>query len=203
MENVNSLSGLGAAVSVAIGSSSASVALPSGAKSISVVAVGSACSVKLGGSSVSATTTDHYLSSGERRDLLVRNGETHIAAIREGAGSGTLRVSALVNGYTVEKEIESTNYGVPFNVTAPTISGATSPGSTLTATSGVWNGSMPMTFDYQWLANDVVIPGATSSAFSNTLDGITYKVRVSARNVRGEASGVTSAGTTIADGGPQ
>lgn len=203
MENVNSLSGLGAAVSVAIGSSSASVALPSGTKSISVVAVGSACSVKLGNSTVSAATSDHYLSSGERRDLLVRNGETHIAVIREGAGSGTLRVSALVNGYTVEKEIENTNYGVPFNVSAPAISGDTSVGATLTATSGVWNGSTPMTFSYQWLANDVVIPDATATTFSNTLDTVTYKVRVSARNARGEADAVTSAGTTISGGGPE
>lgn len=192
MENVNSLSGLGAAVSVAIGASTANVALPSGAKSISVVAVGSACSIKLGGSAVAATSSDHYLSSGERRDLLVRNGETHIAAIREGGGTGTLRVSALVNGYTVEKEIESTNYGAPVNVTAPIISGGTEPGSTLTATSGVWNGSTPITFVYQWLANDVAIPGSTSATFSDTLDGVNYKVRVSARNAHGDAAGVES-----------
>ncbi len=203
MENVNSLSGLGAAVSVAIGASTANVALPSGAKSISVVAVGSACSIKLGGSSVDASTSDHYLSSGERRDLLVRNGETHIAAIREGGGTGTLRVSALVSGYTVAKEIESTNYGVPVNVSAPIISGATTQGSTLTATSGVWNGSPPMTFAYQWAANDVAIPGATSATFSNTLDTVTYKVSVSARNAHGEADAVISAGTTIIGGGEQ
>jgi len=203
MENVVGLSGLGAATEVAIGASSARVALPANARAISIVAVGASASFKLGDASVTAAATDHHIVSGTRMDILIRDGQTHIAAIQDPSGTGKLRISALVNAYTVANERENANYGVPVNVTAPTISGATSPGSTLTATSGVWNGSMPMTFDYQWLANDVVIPGATSSVLENALDGITYKARVSARNVRGEASGVTSAGTTIADGGEQ
>ncbi|MGA9857825.1 MAG: hypothetical protein WBQ18_08170 [Solirubrobacteraceae bacterium] len=40
--------------------------------------------------------------------------------------------------------------GTPLNRTAPTISGVTLDGQTLTSTSGIWDGTLPMTFGYQW-----------------------------------------------------
>lgn len=204
MENVVGLSGLGAATEVAIDTSSARVALPANARAISIVAVGASASFKLGDASVTAADTDHHIVSGTRMDILIRDGQTHIAAVQDDpSGTGKLRISALVNAWTVANERSSANYGEPVNTVAPVVTGSTDPNSTLTCDTGSWRGNTPITFSYQWLANDVVIPGATSSAFSNTLDGVTYKARVSARNVRGEASGVTSAGTTIADPGPQ
>jgi hypothetical protein len=38
----------------------------------------------------------------------------------------------------------------PSNTTAPSISGATSTGSTVTANPGAWSGSAPITFSFQW-----------------------------------------------------
>lgn len=187
MENVVGLSGLGAATEVAIGSGSARVALPANARAISIVAVGASASFKLGDASVTAAATDHHIVSGTRMDILIRDGQTHIAAIQDPSGTGKLRISALVNAWVVANERENANYGVPVNVTAPTISGATLPGSTLTCSTGTWRGSTPITFTYQWYVNDVAIPGATSNTYSNTLDNKAYKCGVSARNVRGSA----------------
>lgn len=55
----------------------------------------------------------------------------------------------------------------PTILSYPTISGSASIGGTLTATSGVWD-TPSLPFTYQWFANNVAIPGATSLSFSPT-----------------------------------
>lgn len=40
--------------------------------------------------------------------------------------------------------------GLPLNRIAPTLSGITQDGQTMTLTSGTWDGTLPMTFGYQW-----------------------------------------------------
>jgi hypothetical protein len=40
--------------------------------------------------------------------------------------------------------------GLPLNRVGPAISGVTQDGQTLTTTSGTWDGTLPMTFGYQW-----------------------------------------------------
>lgn len=192
MENVVGLSGLGAATEVAIGGSSASVALPANARAISIVAVGASASFKLGDASVTAAATDHHIVSGTRMDILIRDGQTHIAAIQDPSGTGKLRISALVNAWTVANERSSANYGEPVNTVAPVVTGGIDPYLTLTCDTGSWRGSTPITFSYQWYVHDVAIPGATSSSYGPTSANVSYVCGVSARNVRGTTGEVLS-----------
>ena len=49
---------------------------------------------------------------------------------------------------------------------APTIEGETKVGSLLQlATRGVWNGTPPPTFSYQWVVNDEELPGEIDTIF--------------------------------------
>jgi hypothetical protein len=52
----------------------------------------------------------------------------------------------------------------PSNTALPTISGATTSGSTLTCANGTWSGS-PTGYAYAWTANGSPISGATSSTY--------------------------------------
>jgi hypothetical protein len=62
-------------------------------------------------------------------------------------------------------------FAAPTNVTAPVISGKTTRGSVLTVTPGVWTGTEPITFDYEWRRchpQCVAIPGATGTTYRIT-----------------------------------
>lgn len=59
---------------------------------IGVCAVDEACYVRLGGGSVEAAATDHYVPAGVYLYFRVDHTTTHIAAIRSSAG-GSLKVS--------------------------------------------------------------------------------------------------------------
>lgn len=61
----------------------------------------------------------------------------------------------------------ATAYPGPFPVStaAPTVSGTTSIGSTLTATTGTWNSGATFDYTYQWTNNGAHIRGATSSTY--------------------------------------
>ena len=65
------------------------------------------------------------------------------------------------------------------NQVAPSISGSTTVGSSLTANPGTWNPS-DVSFAYQWFANGVAIAGATGQTFTPTpaQDGAQVAVRV-------------------------
>ena len=81
----------------------------------------------------------------------------------------------------------------PSNQSVPTISGTTQEGSTLTATSGSWNGTTPITYSYQWRrcnqngANCGDINGATGSTYVLKAADVnrTIRVRVTAKNSDG------------------
>ena len=53
----------------------------------------------------------------------------------------------------------------PVNTTAPSISGTPEVGQTLTASTGTWTGTAPITYTYKWKRNGVDIPGATGSTY--------------------------------------
>lgn len=71
---------------------------------------------------------------------------------------------------------------------APTISGSSRVGSTMTANAGTW-GPAPVTLSYQWYKSGVAITGATGSTYAlkTTDKGATLKVRVT-----GSKTGYTS-----------
>jgi hypothetical protein len=93
----------------------------------------------------------------------------------------------------------------PSNNTPPTISGDTSVGSTLTANPGTWDGSSPLTFQYQWLVCDGNggacgnISGETDKTYKvRTADqGNTIKVRVIASNSEGSDTATSAASAKV------
>src|SRR5262249_12284318 len=68
-----------------------------------------------------------------------------IASNSDGSASATSPATARVAAF---------NPNAPANVSAPTISGNASVGSTLTAGVGGWSGAQPLTYQYQWLSCD-------------------------------------------------
>lgn len=81
----------------------------------------------------------------------------------------------------------------PENTVAPTISGATAVGSTLTVDRGTWSGS-PTTYTYRWARDGVDIPGATSITYVTTDDDLAAAIRcdVTGTNALGSATATSS-----------
>jgi hypothetical protein len=84
----------------------------------------------------------------------------------------------------------------PVNTSAPTISGTTTVGQTLTADVGKWNGATPITYTYAWRRCDTngnscsTISGSNSKTYVlKSVDaGNTLRVRVTAKNTDGSNS---------------
>ncbi len=96
------------------------------------------------------------------------------------------------------------NPAAPVNTALPATSGTTTDGNTLSATTGTWTGSAPITYTYQWLRCDasgascVVIAGATAATYGLVPAdvGARLRVNVTATNVAGAAN-VNSAATAV------
>jgi hypothetical protein len=95
-------------------------------------------------------------------------------------------VSAISNVITVTS--------LPFNVTAPVISGNPVVGSTLTTTNGTWTGFPTPTFTYQWLRNGVVIGGATNTTYVTQLTDVGQQItcRVTGTNSVGSVNAISN-----------
>ncbi len=123
-----------------------------------------------------------------------------------GLTAGLLAVAALVIGavFGGAGSGNAASSAAPTNQAPPTVSGTTEVGSTLTATSGSWNGTTPITYSYQWRrcgANGGScsgIGGADHSTYTlKSADrGTTLRVRVTAKNADGSAQ-VESAQTAV------
>jgi subtilisin family serine protease len=94
----------------------------------------------------------------------------------------------------------------PANTGAPPVTGTATEGQTLTASSGSWSGSTPITFAFQWQRCDAAgfactnVAGATSATYSLTSGdvGSTLRIVVTAANPYGSstaASTITAAVT--------
>jgi uncharacterized protein YukE len=94
--------------------------------------------------------------------------------------------------------------GPSVNIGAPSISGLPIDGQTLTATSGEWAGTAPITYTYQWISCSSLtgectpIPGSTSSTYEAGPLDVTnsLEVEVTATNAIGSTS-ATSAATSL------
>jgi hypothetical protein len=91
--------------------------------------------------------------------------------------------SNLFDGPTVEN-------AAPVNTAAPSITGTSSVGSTLTATTGTWTGTPTPTLSGQWCRGSTPISGATGATYTVVSGdvGSVLKYRQTATNVAGSAS---------------
>jgi hypothetical protein len=106
-----------------------------------------------------------------------------------GAQTHNLTAPAVDAGYAATYVISP-----PRNTTLPAVSGQARVGRTLTASTGTWTGSLPMSFSYAWLrctspalSSCAPIAGATSSTYTlSTPDQRSrIRVRVTAANAGG------------------
>ncbi len=123
---------------------------------------------------------------------ITRGGSATEPITNECAGStATAIISYNANSIT------ATIAGAPAVVSgqAPQISGVTTVGDTLTASTGTWTGGPAPTYRYQWLANGSAISGATNSSYTLTSAeaGKTITVAVTATNTYGSATADSNA----------
>jgi hypothetical protein len=98
----------------------------------------------------------------------------------------------------------------PSNTTPPTISGTTDDGQTLTASTGAWSGSSPISYSYQWQGCNVGgeecrdIDGATGPSYTLGSGDLaaTLRVLVTASNVAGSARAISEASAEVDSGAP-
>ncbi len=98
----------------------------------------------------------------------------------------------------------------PANTAVPAISGSAKEGQLLTASTGTWTGTPPLSFAYQWQSCSTTggsctsISGATASTYRlvSAQVGHTIKVVVKASNAAGSASATSAATATVTTGSP-
>jgi hypothetical protein len=94
----------------------------------------------------------------------------------------------------------------PANSSPPSISGTVAVGSALTANPGTWNGSTPLSFQYQWQVCGSTgsachdLSGATTANYTpqSSDQGNTLRVNVIASNSDGSSNATSDATTTVA-----
>jgi len=87
----------------------------------------------------------------------------------------------------------------PANTAAPTISGTTQVGSTLSSTTGTWTGTPTPTYSYQWQRNGSNIGGATGSTYAlvTSDEGKSIRCVVTATNSAGSVSANSNATAAV------
>jgi hypothetical protein len=126
------------------------------------------------GSTSIATSSDYTVSGGDAGHLL----SCQVTAANS-AGS----VSATSAGVQIPA-------AAPANTAAPAIDGIPAVGHTLSCTQGLWSGTAPIGYAYQWLTDGTRIPGATGSSY-NVAEanlGQALTCQVTATNIAGSSS---------------
>jgi hypothetical protein len=119
-----------------------------------------------------------------------------------------LLAAGLVTVLVVAGLSTAASTAAPVNTSPPTISGTTTEGNTLTANSGTWTGTGPVTYSYHWRRCDknggscADISGANKSTYTlKSVDvGNTIRVRQTATNKDGSTS-ATSVPTGVVKAG--
>jgi hypothetical protein len=150
---------------------------------------------------IGGATSARYVA--QRADLGARLRVRVTATNGAGSATATSNPTAAVAAAPAQPE-------PPRAAGAPTVTGTGRMGQTLTATSGSWTGTAPITFAYRWLrcgasggspngSGCTAIPGATGAAYrlTRTDVGTRLRVRVSASNRGGTATAVSGPTATI------
>jgi hypothetical protein len=153
-------------------------------------------------------------SGGACGDVTGETGSTYVVA--SGDVGKTLRVAVTASNSDGTVQATSaettvvTSTAAPARTSDPVVSGSAVQGQTLSATSGGWAGSGPMTFAYQWVrcgvdggaadgSNCPAIGGATGQSYK--LDdgdvGHRLRVRVTATNSAGSATAASNATAVV------
>jgi hypothetical protein len=111
-----------------------------------------------------------------------------------------LLVAAAVTVLAVAGFSNAASNAAPVNTAEPIISGTAKEGNTLTASSGTWTSSTPITYSYQWRRCDASgsgcanIGGAEGVHYQlrNADVGHTVRVRVTAKNADGSAQSTSN-----------
>ncbi len=101
--------------------------------------------------------------------------------------------------------IQQAAANAPSNTSAPTIGGRAQEGQTLTGNRGEWNGTQPISFDYQWQRCDskgnfcASISGAQGQAYVLTSADVnnTVRLRVTATNQAGRTTAYSRASAVV------
>jgi hypothetical protein len=130
-------------------------------------------------------------------------GKTLRVAVTASNSDGTVQATSAATAVV-------TSTAAPSRTSDPVVSGSAVQGQTLTATSGGWAGSAPITFTYQWVrcsadggaadgSNCPAIGGATGQSYKlDTGDvGHRMRVRVTARNSAGSATSASNATAVV------
>jgi hypothetical protein len=139
--------------------------------------------------------------------LVVGNGLVSLA-LTANTSSTSLNSREASSSLRPQLVVETTDNVRPANTSPPTISGTAQEGQTLTASSGTWSGSPPLSYSYQWRrcdkngGNCVDIAGATGQTYALVPAdvGATIRVAVTASNDLSSTAG--SAPTTIIAAAP-
>ncbi len=110
-----------------------------------------------------------------------------------------------VTDWLNEKYLVTSPPTPPSNTAAPAVNGSAQDGATLTATTGTWTGTQPLTYTYQWLRCNSLgtacgnIAGSTAATYAVVPAdiGSTLEVAVTASNAGGSASSTSSPSAVV------
>jgi hypothetical protein len=122
--------------------------------------------------------------------LVVGNGSVSVVLTTKSTTTISLSSREASSSQRPQLVIATTNDVRPANTSPPTISGTPQDGQTLTASSGTWSGTEPLSFSYQWQrcnatgGNCIDIAGAIGKAYAVVPAdvGATIRVAVTASN---------------------
>ena len=132
---------------------------------------------------------------------------------KNGKSTGTSTVTVTVSnaaGSGTTSPTTGVTQGAPASTSLPTISGTTTVGQTLSASTGTWSGSTPMSYAYSWSRCNSTggscspISGATSAGYllGSGDAGSTIRVGVTATNGAGSATATSAATGLVAAAAP-
>lgn len=134
-------------------------------------------------------------------------GATSISYVTAHEGAHRCRVTAsngvLPAGVAFSNEVSlGTAQDAPVVETAPTISGNAYSGSTITALPGLWIGTAPIAYAYQWQVQDAAgvwsnVTGATGASYTTT-STVPHRCQVTASNAGGPRSALSNTMSVLA-----